>query len=343
MTVFGSHSVVPMSFGWFLVTALFAVLPLQAFAAEKSVVAAVLTNPIHNEQVDARIIELQVLLDRANISPGEIDGKYKPGLDMMLSAYADKSGLSTTPWLLEFWLKLSLSSAEPYLAEYTVRNEDVEGPFIALPPRLEDMQHLKTASYTTILEALAEKFHMSESLLNHLNPSASFQAGEKIWVANVSTKIKRQMASRVDVDVEQKTVRAYSVNGDLIAYFPASVGNDEKPSPSGTLKVTAIVSQPDFHYNPRYRFKEISTNKPFQIKAGPNNPLGATWIALSKPSYGIHGTPDPSGIGRDSSHGCVRLTNWDAKRLAQMLMKGTPVRFLGNGKKFDPPQMIAAQ
>jgi lipoprotein-anchoring transpeptidase ErfK/SrfK len=195
--------------------------------------------------------------------------------------------------------------------------------------------------YTSLREALAEKFHMSEELLTALNPDiSSAQAGDKIIVANVMINKKPTPVARVDVDKDRQTVRAYSSSGELVAFFPASVGSDEKPTPSGTLKVTLIESEPSYHYNPKFHFKEVDKQKPFDLKPGPNNPLGSTWIALSKPSYGIHGTPEPSLVGKSESHGCVRLTNWDAQRLAAMLTKGIPVNFIE--KLRDQPDFLFA-
>ena len=138
---------------------------------------------------------------------------------------------------------------------------------------------------------------------------------------------RKAPAARIDVDKDRQIVKVYSAKNELIAFFPASVGSDDKPSPSGTLKVTLIESDPSYHYNPKYQFKEVEKQKPFDLNPGPNNPLGTIWIALSKPSYGIHGTPEPSQVGLAASHGCVRLTNWDVQRLAGMLTKGVPVNF----------------
>jgi lipoprotein-anchoring transpeptidase ErfK/SrfK len=72
----------------------------------------------------------------------------------------------------------------------------------------------------------------------------------------------------------------------------------------------------------------VKTKEKFIIKAGPNNPVGSTWIDLSIDSFGIHGTPEPSQVGKAASHGCVRLTNWDVEELAKMVQKGIPVVFL---------------
>ena len=125
-----------------------------------------------------------------------------------------------------------------------------------------------------------------------------------------------------------RTLRALDKGGKLIAYFPASIGSQEKPAPSGTHKIERVAQNPSYTYNPKYKFKGVKSDKPFTIKPGPNNPVGAVWIDLSIESYGIHGTPDPAKVGKSYSHGCIRLTNWDAKQLAAMAEKGTPVEFV---------------
>jgi len=283
-----------------------------------------------SDGIEPAVVKAQILLSRRNISPGEIDGKHSARLDEAIAAFAEANGLpATTKWSREFWLALTSRVPGPVLSEYAVTREDLSGPFVQLPARMEDMRSFKTLGYGSAREALAEKFHMSEELLASLNPDASFaQAGERIIVANVMGDRTPPHAARIEIDKDRQTAKAYSEKNELIAFFPASVGSDDKPSPSGTLKVTLIEEDPSFHYNPRYQFKEIATQKPFDLNPGPNNPLGTRWIALSKPSYGIHGTPEPSQVGRAASHGCVRLTNWDVQRLAGMLSKGTPVNFI---------------
>src|SRR5262249_43537136 len=113
-------------------------------------------------------------------------------------------------------------------------------------------------------------------------------------------------------------------------FYPATVGSTEKPAPSGRLKVTGIAHNPTYRYNPDYAFKGVQAREPFTIEPGPNNPVGLVWIGLSAEGYGIHGTPDPSKISKAESHGCIRLTNWDALQLAAALARGTPVDFIGD-------------
>jgi lipoprotein-anchoring transpeptidase ErfK/SrfK len=322
-----------------------AIMPVPAWASDidpGSINSAGFAEFASDDLIDPEIVKTQILLDRSDISPGEINGRPSGHLDEALRAFAEARGLPANPaWSPELWSKLAASSTEPVLTDYVITKEDAKGPFVQLPPKMEDMTGLKVLGYASLREALAEKFHMSEELLAALNPASSFTgAGEKIVVANVVADRKPAAVARVDVDKDRQTVRAFSDRGELVAFFPASVGSGEKPTPSGTLKVTLIESDPSYHYNPRYRFREIDTQKPFDLKPGPNNPLGTTWIALSKPSYGIHGTPEPSLVGKSESHGCVRLTNWDAQRLAGMLAKGVPVNFIERQR--DQPDFLFA-
>ena len=280
------------------------------------------------------IVKAQILLDRANLSPGEIDGKYSERLKQAISAFVEAYGLlPDAAWDGSFWQAITSTITGPVLVDYALTKEDLKGPFVQLPARMEDMQSFKVLGFANVREALAEKFHVSEELLTALNPNASFSSvGEKIVVPNVLTPAylgeRKAVAARIDVDKDRQTVKVYSARNDLIAFFPASVGSEDKPSPSGTLKVTLIESDPAYHYNPKYQFKDVEKQRPFDLGPGPNNPLGTMWIALSKPSYGIHGTPEPSQVGKAASHGCVRLTNWDAQRIAGILTKGVPVNFI---------------
>jgi lipoprotein-anchoring transpeptidase ErfK/SrfK len=170
---------------------------------------------------------------------------------------------------------------------------------------------------------------MSESLLKVLNPNRAFdKPGETIVVANVNSQPEKQKVAKIEIDKANKVLTAFAGDGRVIAIYPASIGSKEKPAPSGTFKVTSVVQNPTYQYNPEYRFKGVKANKPFAIRPGPKNPVGSVWISLSLKGYGIHGTPDPSKVSKTESHGCIRLTNWDAKNLSAMVEKGIPVVFL---------------
>jgi lipoprotein-anchoring transpeptidase ErfK/SrfK len=194
---------------------------------------------------------------------------------------------------------------------------------------MEAMQYLGALSYKSPRQALAEKFHMSEELLSALNPGKRFDRGdEEILVANVLNKPAKLNIARVEVDKIRQTVKALDASGALIAFFPATVGSEEKPTPDGTFKVISTNANPTYRYDPKYKFKGVHSKKPFTIKPGPNNPVGSYWIGLSAEGYGLHGTPDASKVSKAASHGCVRLTNWDAVLLGTNVKKGTPVAFV---------------
>jgi lipoprotein-anchoring transpeptidase ErfK/SrfK len=278
----------------------------------------------------AAIARAQILLDRARFSPGEIDGKKGENVDKALRAYAQAQGLPEKGLTREVWDKLVADTA-PAIIDYQISEDDIKGPFAdKLPKKMEDMQHLPALSYTSAAEALAERFHMSEELLRALNPGKKFdRAGETIAVANIRPAEDMPKVGRIEVDKTAQTVRAFDKDNKLIAFYPATVGSDEKPSPTGTLKVTGVQKNPTYRYNPEYNFKSVKTDEPFTIKPGPNNPVGTMWIGLSEKGYGIHGTPDPAKVSKSESHGCIRLTNWDAQDLGAKLTKGIEVMFAG--------------
>jgi lipoprotein-anchoring transpeptidase ErfK/SrfK len=301
--------------------------------------------------LDATTIKAGILLDRAGFSPGVIDGRGGENFKKALAAYQAANRLEPSGRLDQAtWSRLNEGAGEPVLTDYEITLADTKGPFVRkLPRRLEDMAKLPGLAYASPREELAERFHISEDLLGQLNPGANFaKDGTRIRVANVTqmggrtaktsgspgaqAEGSKWSAAKVEVDKHERAVRVLDRDGALLAYFPASIGSAEKPAPSGSFKVMRVQHNPIYHYDPKFAFKGVKARHPFTVKAGPNNPVGLVWIDLSAPSYGIHGTPNPDAISKTQSHGCVRLTNWDALKLAGMVRRGTPVDFVDDAR-----------
>lgn len=316
-----------------LVAGILAMIATSAIAAELSPAAV---NDA-SYQADAKdhsplLVKAQVLLARAHFSPGEIDGRRGENYQKALKSFADQHGLGSNGDLSEdVWRELTATSNEPIVVEYALTDKDIEGPFLeTVPTKLDEMKGLRKMSYGSSRELLAEKFHMSERLLSELNPGQHFdQSGQKVFVVRVADPPTKTKAARLEVDKSEQILRAFDQAGKLIAFFPVTAGSSEKPAPSGELKIRSIARNPTYRYNPEYGFKGVRSKKSFKVAPGPNNPVGLVWIGLPGEGYGIHGTPEPGKVGKTESHGCVRLTNWDALQLADLVSKGVPVSFIG--------------
>jgi lipoprotein-anchoring transpeptidase ErfK/SrfK len=276
-----------------------------------------------------QMLTVQVLLDRARFSPGVIDGLPGSNTARAISAFRQANGLPAGGGIDAALLKaLSSASAQPVLTRYAIAPADVSGPFAeSIPAKLEEKAELDRLAYTSPVELFAEKFHTSEALLRALNPGADFsKAGTEITVPAVRSGGIGGEVARIQVDKGQNTVRAYDSAGKLLASYPATVGSAQLPTPSGTTEVRAVAPDPAYYFDP----EKLSwgPDRKLKIAPGPNNPVGGTWIDLAKPTYGIHGSPDPGLIGKTASHGCVRLTNWDAEELAKAVKPGTVVEFV---------------
>ena len=277
------------------------------------------------------LIRAEVLLSRAHFSPGVIDGLDGGNLRNALAAYQAANQLAPDGKMnTDVWAALTKDS-RPALTDYVITPDDVKGPFLPTVPKdMAEMAKLPALSYTGPVQELAERFHMDEGLLKALNPGVDFNAaGAKIVVAAVGPEKLAMPVVRIEVDKTRRQVRAFGAAGLLLAVYPATVGSAERPAPEGLLAVRTVASNPTYTFDPsRLTFGKASDGK-LTIQPGPNNPVGSTWIDLTKDTYGIHGTPDPRMVGKVASHGCVRLTNWDARQLSLAVRNGTQVDFVG--------------
>lgn len=283
------------------------------------------------DAADPFLIRLQVLLDRAHASPGVIDGRSGGNTDKAVRAYEQMQGLKEDGALDdEFWSKLS-ADAGPAVKTYQLTKEDVAGPYVPdLPSDYAEMAKLDRLAYRDAAEMLAERFHMDEALIRSLNPEADFKTeGQTILVADPGADPETKV-DRIVIDKSKGELIAYAEDGRIVLMDPATIGSEDTPSPSGTMKVKGSAREPKYEYDPKKNFQQGQNRKKLTLPPGPNGPVGSVWIDLSKPTYGIHGTPEPSQIDKTASHGCVRLTNWDAEALSRLVKPlETVVEFKG--------------
>lgn len=306
--------------------------PAPAFSAVTANTVAYSPPPADATVQNAVLLRAQVLLDRAGFSPGVIDARHGENVRQALAAFQEARGLPRDGTLNPAtWQALQTVGGPSVVARYVITQADLAGPFISgVPDDLAEQANLTALGYTSAAELIAERFHMDEDLLRAMNPGVNFDgAGQQIMVANPARPALAGTVARIEVDAGEKAVRAYDAAGLLLAFYPATIGSTEQPSPTGSMKVNGVARRPTYTYDPRkLDYARGKITRKLTVAAGPNNPVGAVWIDLSKPTYGIHGTPNPDVIGKTVSNGCVRLTNWDAEQLAAGVRPGVTVRFI---------------
>ncbi len=271
-------------------------------------------------------LRAQILLARAHFSPAEIDGKYGTNLRAALYGFQASRKLPLTGIVdAATWQALN-SDAQPALTTYTITDNDVKGPFVQIPPSLDEEADLKCTCYRNAAEEMGEHFHIAPALLALLNPGKDVtKPGEQILVPDLPAGFHPPMAAAVVVSKSNRAVTAFNADGTIIAQYPATMGSEHDPLPIGMWQIATVQHNPWFYYNPKLFWNASPDDARAKIPPGPNNPVGVVWMGLTKRHYGIHGTPAPNKIGHAQSHGCIRLTNWDAMELSGMVHKGTPV------------------
>lgn len=282
-------------------------------------------------------LAFQVLLDRQGFSPGEIDGKPGDNFTHAIIALQQSQQLPlTTKPDCDTWRALGGDRMAPAIAAYRVTDEDMKGPFVErIPPEMMEQAKLPHLGYRSPLEMLAERFHASTALLERLNHGAPIEAGRDIQVPSVPAFNANEKpvptvdvgALTIEVSREESALRAIRPDGSLAFFAPVTTGSEHDPLPPGNWKVTGVLWHPVFHYDPKLFWDAKANDASRAIKPGPNNPVGVVWISLDLEHYGLHGTPEPGRVGHVESHGCVRLTNWDAEHVASLVARGTPVVF----------------
>jgi len=281
------------------------------------------------------LVGFQVLLDRQGFSPGQIDGRPGANFSHALAALQSARGLPSSGRPdCATWQALAGDGSEPAITSYTVTRDDLKGPFEKIPRGPAEQATLVTLGYESVLEELAERFHASPALLQQLNPGA-MEEGRAIRVPGV-TPFNEDVKPTFDPDAAGVTIivsrhdsslRAARADGTILFYAPVTTGSVHDPLPTGDYKVLGVSWHPTFHYNPDLFWDAKEGDEKATLKSGPNNPVGVVWVALNLEHYGLHGTPEPGNVGHTESHGCVRLTNWDAARVAAIVKPGTPVQF----------------
>jgi lipoprotein-anchoring transpeptidase ErfK/SrfK len=291
--------------------------------------------PLFGDVAGASVVRVQLVLDRAAFSPGVIDGRWGRNTEKAVFWLQRREGLPATGRVdQQTWERLVQLAGQPteLVRQHRLTEDDVKGPFVQLPEEFYERRNLECQCYESLGEKLAERFHTTEDLLRKLNQGVDLNgvtAGQMLNVPAVERTVGAGggEVARIVVSDGGGYVQALDASNRLLYHFPATLGSDYSPSPSGDYRITNIARDPTWHYQPAL-LENVPDDEPDAVlPAGPNNAVGTVWMQLSKEHYGIHGTSTPETIGYTTSNGCVRLTNWDAEFLSQRVKPNTPVTF----------------
>lgn len=277
---------------------------------------------------DLRTVAVQVMLDRSRHSPGVIDGYTGGNTSRAIRYYRKANGLPDGTQIDDQLIRsLSSKFGTEVFRTYTITEDDLADGFTDIPSGFAELSELDRLGYKSPREMFAERFHMDEKFLAAINPGVDFAAaGTTINIVAHGDESLNASIARIEVRKSDNSVVALDEGGSIVASYPATIGSGEFPSPNGNMEVNAVAAEPKYYFDPDDQ--KWGPDKRLEIAAGPNNPIGGTWIDLGKEGYGIHGSPDPQKVAKRASHGCVRLTNWDAEELARAVDIGTPVEFI---------------
>ncbi|EDL48482.1 L,D-transpeptidase [Erythrobacter sp. SD-21] len=275
-----------------------------------------------------KLIAIQVMLDKSRHSPGVIDGRMGGNTERAIEYYRKAYGLPPGTGVdSELLASLMDNHGGDIFRTYTITEKDVSRQFYEIPEEFPEMAEMKKLGYRDAKEMLAERFHMDQDFLSALNPGANFsEAGTQLVIVSHGDNALDADIAKIEVRKGENTVAGLDEAGNVVVSYPATIGSSDFPSPSGQMEVAAIAPAPNYTFDPDDQ--QWGPDKTFIIPPGPNNPVGGTWIDLGKEGYGIHGSPDPQMVAKRASHGCVRLTNWDAAAFAKAVTTGTPVEFI---------------
>lgn len=290
--------------------------------------------PVGGNVAGQTVLKVQILLDRAGFSPGEMDGRWGDNTEMAVAWFQQSAELPTTGVVDQATLAALVGRAgrpDSLLTTYALTEDDLDGPFETIPGDVYAQAEMDRLSYESLAEYLGEKFHASPALLQRLNRGRDFAAlaaGDTLRVPNLAGAPRGGGGvSRLVVSGREGYLHALAADGRVLFHAPVTLGSQYNPSPDGDLRITGVARNPSWHYQPALLTGGDPDAPTAIVPPGPNNAVGTVWMALSQKHMGIHGTKAPATIGTAASSGCVRLTNWDAERLAGMVRAGTPVRF----------------